>query len=157
MGRSTADASSATLWQRLSGWSEGLRAKAADRLPVRIGGMEYRQTSATPARVLGFDQTLLWVVVALLAWGVVMVYSASIALPDNPRFGKIAPCDGFGDGLCGGFAHVPGAHENLGARGALAVHCLHFGPHRCVDSGCGHLGQWRAALAEFGADEFSAL
>ena len=91
MGRSTADASSATLWQRLSGWSEGLRAKAADRLPVRIGGMEYRQTSATPARVLGFDQTLLWVVVALLAWGVVMVYSASIALPDNPRFGKIAP------------------------------------------------------------------
>ena len=91
MGRSTADASSATLWQRLSGWSEGLRAKAADRLPVRIGGMEYRQTTATPARVLGFDQTLLWVVVALLAWGVVMVYSASIALPDNPRFGKIAP------------------------------------------------------------------
>ena len=91
MERSTADVSSATLWQRLSGWSEGLRAKAADRLPVRIGGMEYRQTSATPARVLGFDQTLLWVVVALLAWGVVMVYSASIALPDNPRFGKIAP------------------------------------------------------------------
>ena len=91
MGRSTADASSATLWQRLSGCSEGVRAKAADRLPVRIGGMEYRQTSATPARVLGFDQTLLWVVVALLAWGVVMVYSASIALPDNPRFGKIAP------------------------------------------------------------------
>ena len=91
MGRSTAEASSATLWQRLIGWSEGLRAKAADRLPVRIGGMEYRQTSATPARVLGFDQTLLWVVVALLAWGVVMVYSASIALPDNPRFGKIAP------------------------------------------------------------------
>jgi len=91
MGRSTADASSATLWQRLSGWSEGLRAKAADRLPVRIGGMEYRQTSATPARGLGFDQTLLGGVVALLAWGVVMVYSASIALPDNPRFGKIAP------------------------------------------------------------------
>ena len=91
MGRSTADASSATLWQRLSGWSEGLRAKAADRLPVRIGGMEYRQTSATPARVLGLDQTLRWLVVALLAWGVVMVYSASIALPDNPRFGKIAP------------------------------------------------------------------
>jgi cell division protein FtsW len=39
--------------------------------------------------VLGFDQPLLWVVVALLAWGLVMVYSASIALPENPRFGKI--------------------------------------------------------------------
>jgi cell division protein FtsW len=40
--------------------------------------------------VLGFDQALLWVVVALLAWGLVMVYSASIAMPDNPRFGKIS-------------------------------------------------------------------
>jgi cell division protein FtsW len=59
-------------------------------LPVRVGGTDYRQTTSTPARVLGFDQALLWVVVALLAWGLVMVYSASIAMPDNPRFGKIA-------------------------------------------------------------------
>jgi cell division protein FtsW len=85
---------SVSLWQRLAAWAGtrfgGLSAQAADRLPVRVGGTEYRQTSATPARVLGFDQTLLWVVVALLAWGLVMVYSASIALPDNPRFGKIA-------------------------------------------------------------------
>ena len=29
--------------------------------------------------------------VALLAWGLVMVYSASIALPDNPRFANYAP------------------------------------------------------------------
>jgi cell division protein FtsW len=28
--------------------------------------------------------------VALLAWGLVMVYSASIALPDNPRFARYA-------------------------------------------------------------------
>jgi cell division protein FtsW len=41
-------------------------------------------------RDLGFDQPLLWVVVALLAWGLVMVYSASIALPDNPRFANYA-------------------------------------------------------------------
>ncbi len=85
---------SVSLWQRFAAWAGtrfgGLSAQAADRLPVRVGGTEYRQTSATPARVLGFDQTLLWVVVALLAWGLVMVYSASIALPDNPRFGKIA-------------------------------------------------------------------
>ncbi|MEY4979568.1 MAG: cell division protein FtsW [Pseudomonadota bacterium] len=32
------------------------------------------------------DQPLCWVVLALLLWGLVMVYSASIALPDNPRF-----------------------------------------------------------------------
>ena len=38
-----------------------------------------------------FDEPLAWVIVALLTIGLVMVYSASIALPDNPRFGKIAP------------------------------------------------------------------
>lgn len=41
-------------------------------------------------RVQGFDQALLWVTVALLAWGLVMVYSASIALPDNPKFARYA-------------------------------------------------------------------
>ena len=41
-----------------------------------------------PSRVVGFDQALLWVTVALLAWGLVMVYSASIAMPENPRFAK---------------------------------------------------------------------
>jgi cell division protein FtsW len=77
-------------WQRATAWLGGLSGKAADVLPVRVGGTDYRQTTSTPARVLGFDQALLWVVVALLAWGLVMVYSASIAMPDNPRFGKIA-------------------------------------------------------------------
>ncbi len=41
---------------------------------------------STPTRVVGFDQPLLWVTMALLAWGLVMVYSASIAMPENPRF-----------------------------------------------------------------------
>ena len=54
-------------------------------LPVRLGGDAMTQTKATPARVLGFDQALLWVTIALLTWGLVMVYSASIALPDNPN------------------------------------------------------------------------
>jgi len=76
---------------RIRGWFNPAQAPGLDGLPVRVGGMEYRQTSTTPASVLGFDQALLWVVVALLAWGLVMVYSASIALPDNPRFGKITP------------------------------------------------------------------
>ncbi|QNP47731.1 putative lipid II flippase FtsW [Diaphorobacter aerolatus] len=78
-----------TPWQRISGWFGAIPVKASDVLPVRIGGTEYRQTTATPARMVGFDQALLWVVIALLAWGVVMVYSASIAMPDNPRFGNI--------------------------------------------------------------------
>ncbi|OZA94316.1 MAG: cell division protein FtsW, partial [Polaromonas sp. 39-63-203] len=38
----------------------------------------------------GFDQNLVWVTVALLMIGLVMVYSASIAMPDNPRFARYA-------------------------------------------------------------------
>jgi cell division protein FtsW len=44
--------------------------------------------ATAPARVQGFDQALLWVTVALLAFGLVMVYSASIAMPDNPKFAR---------------------------------------------------------------------
>jgi cell division protein FtsW len=41
-----------------------------------------------PVRLLGFDQALVWVVAALVALGLVMVYSASVALPDNPKFAR---------------------------------------------------------------------
>ncbi len=58
---------------------------SSEAVPVR----DWVSVSAgQPARLLGFDQALVWVVVALLALGVVMVYSASIALPDNPKFGR---------------------------------------------------------------------
>ena len=67
------------------------RDKRADDLPVRIGGLEYARTANTPTRMLGFDQALIWVCVALLAWGLVMVYSASIALPDDPHFARYSP------------------------------------------------------------------
>jgi cell division protein FtsW len=73
-----------------SGWFGGVSRAASDALPVRVGGLEFTRTPSTPARVLGFDQTLLWVTVALLAWGLVMVYSASVAMPDNPRFARYA-------------------------------------------------------------------
>ncbi len=61
-----------------------------DDLPVRLSNRTYAGTRNVAVRELGFDQPLLWVVVALLAWGLVMVYSASIALPDNPRFSNYA-------------------------------------------------------------------
>jgi cell division protein FtsW len=64
----------------------------AARLGGMFGGIFGRDDSdlrrAAPARVQGFDQPLLWVTVALLAFGLVMVYSASIALPDNPKFAR---------------------------------------------------------------------
>jgi cell division protein FtsW len=44
-----------------------------------------------PSRVAGVDWPLVWVTLALLLLGLVMVYSASIALADNPRFAKFGP------------------------------------------------------------------
>lgn len=77
--------------ERLQRWLAGNPDKPVDVLPVRVGGTEYRSTRALPPTALGLDQALIWVVIALMAWGLVMVYSASIAMPDNPRFGKIEP------------------------------------------------------------------
>jgi len=58
----------------------------AQALPVRISGGEWSRTAGIPTRLLGFDRALVWAVAALLAWGLVMVYSATVAMPDNPRF-----------------------------------------------------------------------
>jgi cell division protein FtsW len=52
-------------------------------LPVR-DRIDVAGHRAVPLRA--FDQTLVAVVGALIALGLVMVYSASVALPDNPRF-----------------------------------------------------------------------
>lgn len=62
-------------------------------VPVR----DWVSTSAgQPTRILGFDLTLIWVVLSLLALGLLMVYSASIALPDNPKFARYSPMHFFG-------------------------------------------------------------
>ncbi|MCA3233887.1 MAG: cell division protein FtsW, partial [Cupriavidus sp.] len=40
----------------------------------------------TRSRMMEYDQPLLWVAIVLLTFGLVMVYSASIALPESPRY-----------------------------------------------------------------------
>ena len=79
-----------TTISRLVGWFSGSAAAAADVLPVRLGSHSLSRTPATPHRMAGFDQALVWVTVALLMAGLVMVYSASIAMPDNPKFARYA-------------------------------------------------------------------
>src|SRR6185436_1422109 len=59
-----------------------------DALPVRDW---INVSSGQPARLLGFDQAMVWVIVALVALGLVMVYSATVAMPDNPKFSRYAP------------------------------------------------------------------
>jgi cell division protein FtsW len=69
---------------RLAGWLGHSIHERGVKMPARGRGY----AGAAPARVQGFDQPLLWVTVALLAFGLVMVYSATIAMPDNPRFAR---------------------------------------------------------------------
>ncbi len=74
----------------LPSWAGGLAGAGVGDIPVRLSSRSYGRQRGVAVRETGFDQPLMWVVVALLAWGLVMVYSASIALPDNPRFANYA-------------------------------------------------------------------
>jgi len=61
------------------------------RLP-RVGRAQARRASRQSAAASAWrvDFTLLWLVAGLLLTGLVMVYSASIALPESPRFSNYA-------------------------------------------------------------------
>ncbi len=74
----------------LSGGLMGLQPIREGVLPVNLGSYDYARSTSANAKLQGLDQTLVWVVVALLIWGMVMVYSASIALPDSPKFARYA-------------------------------------------------------------------
>jgi len=82
--------------RRLLGWLPdmgGMRAgsrAAGDVLPVRLGRQSLSSSHSSPVSLSGFDQALIWVTVALLMFGLVMVYSASVAMPDNPKFARYA-------------------------------------------------------------------
>jgi cell division protein FtsW len=75
---------------RVSGWFSSLGRTSSDGLPVRLGGQGRSRDGSAPVQMSGVDQGLIWVTVALLVWGLVMVYSASIAMPDNPKFSRYA-------------------------------------------------------------------
>ena len=61
-------------------------ASGDERVPIRDW-----VDAGRPTRVMGVDSALIWVTAALLAFGLVMVYSASVALPDSPRFALYTP------------------------------------------------------------------
>ena len=71
------------------GWM-GAAPLAEGALPVNLGNYDYARNNNVAGKLQGIDQALVWVVVALLMWGMVMVYSASIAMPDNPKFARYA-------------------------------------------------------------------
>ena len=78
-------------WQRLrETWSARREAAASARSSVRLPVRDGLRTLHAPP-LQAFDRQLLVVVLALLAFSVVMVYSASIALPDSRKFAAYAP------------------------------------------------------------------
>ena len=81
--------SASGLLHRMTGGLIGGSWVGSKGLPVNLGdyGVGGR-VNGRPARIQSVDQALVWVAVALLLWGMVMVYSASIAMPDNPRFSR---------------------------------------------------------------------
>ena len=75
-------------WGALRERAGALLGRRSDALPIRDW---VSVSTGEPPRLLSFDQALMLVVIALLALGMVMVYSASIALPDSPRFSRYLP------------------------------------------------------------------
>jgi cell division protein FtsW len=82
----------ASWWQKLRAvLTIGAGRGGPGALPVRDRLDPSRLGSTQPVRLMAFDQTLVAVVVALMAMGLVMVYSASIALPESPKFAAYSP------------------------------------------------------------------
>ena len=84
--------------QRLQAWRERVaallptRGEGAARTTARVPIRDWVSVSSgQPASLSNFDTGVVGVTVFLLALGLVMVYSASVAMPDNPKFSTYAP------------------------------------------------------------------
>jgi cell division protein FtsW len=61
----------------------------AFQIPFKFSGSSTEAGIAErsrPSKMMDYDQPLVWVTLILMLFGMVMVYSASIALPDSPKF-----------------------------------------------------------------------
>jgi cell division protein FtsW len=53
-----------------------------------VTGSNYASPLAQRSKMMEYDQPLVWVTMLLMLLGMVMVYSASISLPDSPKYAK---------------------------------------------------------------------
>src|SRR4051812_19605245 len=59
------------------------------QLPFKFSGSSKDALSSSrvrPSKMMEYDQPLVWVTLLLMLFGMVMVYSASIALHDSPKY-----------------------------------------------------------------------
>ena len=61
---------------------------ASMTLPVRLNARHLQASGPPDAEGETVDQAMIWVTAILLLWGLVMVYSASIALPEMDRYAR---------------------------------------------------------------------
>src|SRR5450830_1044563 len=59
---------------------------AKQEMPARAGSLKSISGIEQRSRMMQYDQPLVWVVLLLMLFGMVMVYSASVALPDSPKY-----------------------------------------------------------------------
>ena len=120
------------------------------------------------------DPVVLWVPVLLMFWGLVMVYSASVALPSSSKFESYSPYHFFGRHLLSitiallasvfAFRLPTRTWEKLAPVlfvGTLLLLILVLIPHvgRVVGGSRRWLpcGQWFTSLVAIGRDEFAAV
>lgn len=60
----------------------------AFQLPFKFSGSSTDAVAerSRPSKMMDYDQPLVWITLILMLFGMVMVYSASIGLPDSPKF-----------------------------------------------------------------------
>jgi hypothetical protein len=102
------------------------------------------------------DMTLIWVIFVLLIFGMVMVYSASIAMPDNPRFANLTGTYYLFSLHCERCC-FSGAFGFVGKGCTLVVCGFTFIAHRGFDSTCGPRCEWRSSLDTVGLHQLSTI
>lgn len=77
---------------KLSFGSLGGFARSVQNNSTTIGLREsVNSIRPTRSKMMEFDEPLVWTVILLLLFGMVMVYSASVALPDSPKYANYQP------------------------------------------------------------------
>jgi cell division protein FtsW len=80
-----------SLWERLKAWAASRRGGADNGTgPLPVRDQIHIPGGTRAVRLLAFDQTLVAVVGVLLALGLVMVYSTTVALPEDKDFARYA-------------------------------------------------------------------
>ena len=81
-----------TAFRSIVNWLNSLRMILNRRSYIADKGQAHLASNSKQLEKTDFrkiDMPLIWVTIILLSWGFVMVYSASIAMPDNPKFLKL--------------------------------------------------------------------